>query len=243
MALFTLSDLHLALSIDKPMDIFGSSWHDYMDKIQSNWRDTVSDDDLVIIGGDVSWATYLDELDADFSFLNALPGQKLILKGNHDYWWESITKMRNYASNKKFNTLNFLHNDAFLFGDFLIAGTRLWNLPGTDGFNLEDKKIYERELIRLRISLESAKKLEEKSDGKSFLKIAVFHYPPVYFPEAKPDENVIEILNEFDVKLCIYGHLHGLKAMSALDCEERGIRFMCASADRLHFVPCKIDLL
>lgn len=242
MALFALSDLHLALSIDKPMDIFGSSWHNYMERIHYNWHRCITDDDLVIIGGDVSWAMYLDELTEDFSFLNSLPGRKLLLKGNHDYWWDSVTRMRNFVGDKQFDTVKFLHNDAFLYNGFSIAGTRGWNLPVADGFSKQDRKIYERELIRLRLSLEAAKRLEQKGGNGSYFRVAVFHYPPVYTTEGTADEAIISVLKEYNVQKCIYGHLHGPKAQTAFCGMIDGVEFMCTSADYLSFTPYKIDL-
>jgi len=241
MAVYALSDLHLALSVDKPMDVFGSSWQNYMEKIRCRWCDAVGACDLVIVGGDVSWATYLDELTEDFSFLNSLPGQKLLLKGNHDYWWESVTKMKNFTHANGFDTISFLHNDAFLYEGFSVAGTRGWLLPGTDGFGEDDRRIYERELIRLKLSLDAAVRLEEKNGSDASRRIAVFHYPPVDFSSGVPDEEVMKLLREFKVKKCLYGHIHGSGLQNAFCGSYEGIEFVCTSADYLHFTPCKID--
>ena len=241
MALYALSDLHLALSVDKPMDVFGSSWSDYMERIRCNWHDIVAPDDLVIVGGDISWATYLDELTEDFLFLDSLPGKKLLIKGNHDYWWESVTKMRKYTQINGFDSISFLHNDAFVYNGFSVAGTRGWLLPDSDGFGSEDRKIYERELIRLRLSLDAAAKLEEKNPQNAGCRVAVFHYPPVDITSGRPDEHVLAILREYGVKKCVYGHIHGPKLKDAFCGMADGIEFVCASADYLNFTPYKID--
>lgn len=232
-SLLALSDLHLSFGIDKPMDVFGLTWHNYMDRISQNWQSTVADDDLVIIGGDLSWATYLDEAKADFEFLNNLPGKKLLIKGNHDYWWESITKLKAFVSENGFDTISFLHNSACMYEDFVISGTRGWILPGSDRFGLDDKKIYERELIRLSLSLDEASKLQK---DQKLNKIVVLHYPPI-LPSGKADERILSILLEHDVKKCIYGHLHGSSAKPIQNILIEGIEFMLTSADYLGFKP------
>ena len=238
MALYALSDLHLSFGTDKPMDVFGSLWQDYTDRIFTNWTQTVTGDDTVIIGGDVSWATYLDETKKDFEFINSLPGQKIIIKGNHDYWWESITKLRSYTASMGFSTMNFLHNSAFIYCDWSIAGTRGWLLPGADGFGKDDKKIYERELIRLALSLDEAVKQEEASGG-NYRRVAVLHYPPVK-SDGTPDEGFLSVLKKYGVEKCIYGHLHGAGMMQGFTGSSQGIEFILTSADYLKFCPLEI---
>lgn len=239
LALFALSDLHLSLSIDKPMDVFGPNWQNYMERIPLEWSRCVSDDDLVIVAGDSSWATYLNEANADFGYINSLPGRKLLLKGNHDYWWESVTKLNSYVSTMGFDTISFLHNSAYIYDGFSIAGTRGWLLPGSDGFGRDDRKIYDRELIRLSLSLDEAVKLEEKNGGNTYTRIAVLHYPPVN-SAGVADEGIMNILLKYGVKKCIYGHLHGGGAQSAFNGNIEGIDFYLTSADYLGFTPLEI---
>lgn len=237
MALFALSDLHLSLGADKPMDIFGPSWHNYTDRILSNWNRTVAADDLVIVGGDLSWATYLDEARADFEFLHSLPGKKLLIKGNHDYWWESVTKLKAFVTDNGFDSIEFLHNSAYIYEDFVIAGTRGWILPSSDGFGSEDEKIYNRELIRLGISLGEASKLMENSGD--YKMTAVLHYPPV-LSGGKADDGIMDVLLRHNVSRCIYGHLHGGGLNTAFCGNIAGVEFTLTSADYLDFTPVKI---
>ena len=149
MSIYTISDLHLSLSIDKPMDIFGYNWQNYMERLKENWQSTVKKEDIVVIGGDISWATYIDECFDDFSFIESLNGKKIILKGNHDYWWESLTKLKKYILENNFSTISFLHNTSFLEEDIAICGARGWIDPSYSNFTKDDEKIYLRELERL----------------------------------------------------------------------------------------------
>ncbi|MBQ6894140.1 MAG: metallophosphoesterase [Clostridia bacterium] len=239
MALFALSDLHLSLSSDKPMDVFGSPWQNHTERIRDNWNKTVKDNDLVIIGGDVSWATYLSGVSRDFEFINSLPGKKLIIKGNHDYWWESITKLEKFVLENGFESISFLHNSSFTYENFSIAGTRFWLTPDTDNFTEEDKKIYDRELIRLSLSLESLSKKELEFPDRIFKRIAVLHFPPVN-SQGKCDERVMEILKKHLVEKCIYGHLHSGGIKTGFTGSIDGIDFYLTSADALEFIPIQI---
>ncbi|MBR3934229.1 MAG: metallophosphoesterase [Clostridia bacterium] len=239
MALFALSDLHLSYGIDKPMDVFGSAWYDYMNRISQNWKSAITNDDLVVIGGDLSWATYLDEAKPDFEFLNSLPGKKLLVKGNHDYWWESVTKLKNCMLKNSFDTIEFLHNNSFVYNDCLISGTRFWLTPGTDGFGKDDHKIYDRELARLCLSLDEAKKQEEAQPLKDFEKIVCLHYPPVS-ADGRVDDGILGIFKKYNVKKCIYGHLHGGGLSNAFCGVTEGIEFKLTSADYLDFTPLKL---
>ncbi len=240
MALFALSDLHLSLGIDKPMDIFGSLWNGYMDRIRENWLLNVSNDDLVIIGGDVSWASYLKEAHADFEFLNSLSGKKLIIKGNHDYWWEGRSKLNSFIELNGFHDISFLNNSAYIYEDFSISGTRLWQLPDTEGFGAEDRKIYERELIRFKLSLDEMLLLEARSPDREYTRIAVFHYPP-FVSEGRPDERLMEMLIDAKINKCIYGHLHGGGTKNVSTGRIEGIDFFLTSADYLCFKPLRIS--
>ena len=240
MALFALSDLHLSYGIDKPMDVFGYAWHDYMNRISQNWKSTVTNDDLVIIGGDLSWATYLDEAKPDFEFLNSLPGKKLLVKGNHDYWWESVTKLSNYMVQNSFNTISFLHNNSFVYNNCLISGTRFWITPDTDGFGKDDQKIYDRELARLCLSLDVANRYEQLDKCKEFKKIVCLHYPPVS-ASGRVDDRILDVFRKYNVKKCIYGHLHGGGLSTAYSGMAEGVEFNLTSADYLGFMPLKLS--
>ena len=240
MSLYAMSDLHLSLSCDKPMDVFGAGWHNYTDRIYENWTRTVKDNDLVIVGGDISWAMYLEDTYKDLQFLNSLPGKKLLLRGNHDYWWMSIAKMKAFFENNGFETLSFLQNDAFCCDNSLIAGTRGWILPSSDGFGSKDRKIYERELIRLELALSAMKKLEEKSETEIKRRVAVFHYPP-FDKDGNPDTSVTELLSRYSVTDCIYGHLHGMACKGAFNGKYNGVNYSLTSADFLEFRPLNLD--
>lgn len=222
MSVYAISDLHLPISIDKPMDVFGSGWEYYVERIAENWKKTVSHDDAVLMCGDISWATYLDDAKADFEYLNALPGIKIISKGNHDYWWSTISKMENFLNDNGFKNFVFLHNSAYLHENIAICAARGWKSPFDRDFTKEDEKIYERELQRLRLSLAEGKKLSDRI-------IAMLHYPPDFL--------VNEILNEFEVEMCVYGHLHGSHAWSRRPDNPKA---RLVSADFLNFMPLKI---
>lgn len=232
-SILTISDLHLALGIDKPMDIFGKGWENYMDRLLENWNDTVKSDDTVIIGGDISWATYLNEAYKDFEYIEKLNGKKIILKGNHDYWWESLTKLNDYMKNNSFNSISFLHNNAHFVENVAICGTRGWIDPTYDNFSSEDRKIYERELMRLELSLNMAKKFNAE---KTFV---FLHYPPVT-KNLEINSDYINIFKKFDVKDVIYGHIHSKSVKKALEGKFENINFKLVSADYLSFTPYKL---
>lgn len=226
MSLYTISDLHLPLGIDKPMDIFGKSWDNYVERIYENWQAAVKPEDTVVLGGDFSWATYLDESYKDFEFLHGLNGRKILLKGNHDYWWSTLNKLCEFTKKHGFSDVFFLQNNVFTAENIAICGTRGWSL---DISAPDDKKIYERELIRLRLSIESAKQTDCED-------IYVFtHYPPVTCQIQRTRFH--EILKEYGVKKCIYGHLHGASHKTAFEGETDGVEYILSSADYLEFSP------
>lgn len=228
MQIYAISDLHLALSISKPMDIFGHRWSNYMDRLKTSWEMTVSNDDYVIVPGDISWATYLKQAFKDFEFLNSLPGKKIILKGNHDYWWTTISKLEQFAASNNFSTISFMHNNSFRLDKTILCGTRGWAIPDETS-DAEDIKIFNRELNRLDMSLKSA----EKTNNDRV--IVALHYPP-FNSKGEPSE-FISIMKDYNVKMCIYGHLHGEKTHSAVEGEIEGICFKLVSADYLEFKP------
>lgn len=191
MKIFAISDLHLSFGTDKPMSVFGEKWENYEQKIQENWKKKVKDDDVVILAGDFSWATYLEEAVQDFTFLHNLPGKKILLKGNHDYWWETITKLNSFLLENQFENISFLHNNFFEIGNYLVCGTRYWQ----DEEDKDNEKIYNREIERLKISLDAARKYNENKEI-----ILVTHYVPT--------EKIIDVVKAYNVKKWIYGHIH-----------------------------------
>ncbi|MBQ5346835.1 MAG: metallophosphoesterase [Ruminococcus sp.] len=225
MSLFTIGDLHLSLGTDKPMDIF-HGWDNYLDRITNNWNKIVKENDTVVIAGDISWAMKLSECDKDFAYIDSLPGKKILLKGNHDYWWDTASKINRYLNEKRFSSISILFNNSYEVDDFVICGTRGW---GLEPENNEDIKILNRECGRLRLSLESA----ENSDKE---KTVFLHYPPVYGGNVCGE--IIDILKEYNVKKCYYGHIHGQKMIrGAFNGEYENIRFKLVSCDSVSFTP------
>ena len=222
MAIFALSDLHLPLGINKPMDIFGVRWDNYVDKIEYEWKRLVKEEDFVIINGDFSWATYLSEALADFKFIEALPGRKILSKGNHDYWWETLTKMNEFLAANEIKSVTFLQNNAVLCDGVAVCGAKGWLSPSDKAFKKDDEKIYRRELMRLETSLKAAAELSDTI-------IAALHYPP--------DEKYMEVIRRYNVHKCVFGHLHGRRAE-----DYRNLYEKCAlvSADFLKFTPIRI---
>lgn len=226
MALYAISDLHLSFGANKPMDVFG--WKDYQSRLAENWNQTVCEEDMVLIPGDVSWATYLEETEADFRFLSQLPGKKVILKGNHDYWWTTYKKLNQFVEEKGFSQFYFLHNNSFFYENFAICGTRGW---GNNGDYVEDTRIWNRELQRLLLSLDSAK-------GSDNI-ICCLHYPPIDL-KGRLSEEYMELFSRYRVKQVCYGHLHGQAHRNALPNEIDGIRFSLVACDFLDFMPQKL---
>ncbi len=227
MSIYALSDLHLSFGADKPMDIFGDAWGDYTQKIKANWQTTVKNEDLVIIPGDVSWATYIEDAYEDFKFINDLNGKKVILKGNHDYWWTTLSKMNKFIGGNGFDTIQILNNTAIEFENTAICGTRGWWYK--DEQSDEDDRILEREKMRLILSLEEAVKLKKDRI------IVGLHYPPLELTASKRD--FMEILKEYRVDTCVYGHLHSYSHKNAVCGEVEGIKLQLVSGDFLNFTP------
>lgn len=222
MSLFAIADTHLSFGTDKPMDSF-PGWNDYVDRIEKNWNKIVTDDDTVVIAGDISWAMNFDELKADFDFIEKLNGKKIILKGNHDYWWNTSKKMNDFIESQRYKTISILFNNSYDIDGVSVCGSRGWLFDVDDE---HDEKVLNREVGRLRLSLESAVNDE----------IIVFlHYPPVT-TDTKCDE-ILNLLKEYGIKKCYYGHLHGIAAKKAIDDVVDGIEFRLISCDRLGFVP------
>lgn len=223
MALFTIADLHLSLSTDKSMEVF-KGWENYVGRIDKNWRSVVGENDTVVLPGDISWEMKIADAVADFSFINSLPGKKLIIKGNHDLWWTSLKKMNEFLSEHSFDTIEIINNSAVRVGNITVCGTRGWLIEESG----TDSKLINREALRLRASLEYGAKLGGEP-------VAFLHYPPI--TELQRCEEMIEVLKEFSVKRVYYGHIHGGSAVSAINGEVDGINYRLVSADRLDFTP------
>lgn len=237
MSLYVIGDLHLPFGINKPMDIFGDGWQDYTQKIKEDWNKKVKKEDTVIIAGDFSWATYLEETYKDFEYLCALPGNKIMLKGNHDYWWTTVTSMKKYLEDNNFSNIDFLYNNSFLIEDKIIVGTRGWALLDTENSN----KMVKREAARLELSLKSA----IENYGKEKEIICIMHYPPVIASYMKDEKNYnsefLEVMKKYNVKKCYYGHLHGASHKDAVEGIVEGIELKLISGDYLKFKLEKID--
>lgn len=227
MSLFAISDLHLALNTDKPMDIFGEHWYKHEEKIRANWIKKITSNDTVLVAGDISWSMKMKEGLMDLEWIHNLPGRKILIKGNHDYWWQSISKL-----NSLYDDMDFIQNNFFSFEDYAICGTRGWICPGGDNFSKNDEKIFNRELIRLRLSLNSA----VKNGFKKF--IVMLHYPPTN--EKFTETEFVKIFNEYQVSKVIYGHLHGPSLKKVLEGEFEGVEYILTSADYIDFNPIKV---
>ncbi|MBO2519564.1 MULTISPECIES: metallophosphoesterase [Limnochorda] len=232
MKLFALADLHLPGGQEKPMDIFDPIWRDHPAQIAARWRERVGPDDLVLVPGDISWAMTLEEAADDLAFIGGLPGRKLLLRGNHDYWWSSISKVRAALP----EGVHALQNDCFDLGDGrAVCGTRGWLIPGSQGLEPHDEKVYQREAIRLRLSLEAA------AEAGLRPVVAMMHYPPC---DAQGWPTLFtRLLEEFQVPLCVYGHLHGPAAKAAPPPEVRGVRYQLVAADYVRFEPVLLNPL
>ena len=201
MSIYAIGDLHLSFDTSKPMDIFGDNWKDHENKIKQNWIEKVKQDDLVLLPGDFSWAMNLKDTYKDFCYLNELPGRKIMLKGNHDYWWNSLKKLNEFVEENNFKDIYFLHNNSYEFKGKIIACTRGWNLGL---LNEEDKAIINRELIRLELSIQDG--IKKYGEDKEI--IVCMHYPPTN-KELLENSDFIKLMQKYGVKKCIYGHLHG----------------------------------
>lgn len=227
MALYAISDLHLASTGDKPMDVFGDKWYKHHEKIKDNWDSMVKEEDTVLVAGDISWSMRMEDGREDLEFIHQLPGKKIFVKGNHDYWWTSITKL-----NSMYEDMNFIQNNFFAYGDYAICGTRGWITPSASKFTTHDKKVYDRELIRLTLSLDMAKKA-----GYSKY-IVMIHYPPTN--ESFQDAGFIDIFKTYGVEKVIYGHLHGYGLNNVFEGIKDGVEYILTSCDYINFSPKKI---
>lgn len=226
MALYAIGDLHLSLTANKSMEVFGDAWKNYVARMEEGLS-ILTPEDTLILAGDTSWGISLDEAEADFRFIEQFPGRKLLIKGNHDYWWTTASKMKRFFSEKGFSNLDILHNNSFLHGDYALCGTRGWFFE--EDQKSQDAKVLNREVMRLETSLKAA--------GEKPI-LCFLHYPPIYQGYACPE--ILRLLQEYKVEACHYGHLHGPAIRRAREESILGTEFSLISADRLGFVPKKI---
>ena len=229
MALYAIGDLHLSLSVEKPMDVFGGNWVGYMDKLISGVQ-KITEDDTTVLLGDLSWALNLEDAKSDFAWINQIPGKKIILKGNHDYWWSTAAKFYRFCEDNGFSNQLILNNNHYVYEDWAICGTRGWFFE-EDRSGEHDEKIFKRELLRLETSLKSAGDLR---------KMVFLHYPPIY--KGYRCEEILSMLKAYDVKRCFYGHLHGASHGLAVEGLWEGIDFKLVAADKLNFDPFPVIL-
>jgi len=234
MSLFVIGDLHLSLNDNKPMDVFGGRWEGYTEKLINGWNSVVSDGDSVILAGDISWGMSLEKSLADFKLINSLPGKKYIIKGNHDYFWTTVSGMRRFFEQNGITTLDFIHNDFKLLEGVAVCGTKGWSAEEERPFaDPKNAKIFKRELGRMETSL----KLAEAAGYKE--KTAVMHYPPIDCIAGACAE-ITALFEKYGVTHCYYGHLHGAGMQNAFEGVRNGVTYRLISADALNFTPLKI---
>lgn len=221
MKVFAISDLHLSINSNKPMNIFGPVWENYLDKIEQSWNRLVSDDDVVLISGDISWAMKLNDAIPDLNYISQFKGKKIILRGNHDYWWSSISGVRSVLKPNMFA----IQNDAIKIGDTIFCGTRGWTVPETTHKTPDDEKIYNREVIRLGLSLQDAKRLQQNNEKI----IVMMHYPP--FNSKMEDNEFTNLIEQYGVKTVVYGHLHSYDKKQKLIVYKNNVKYYLTSCD------------
>ena len=226
MALYAIGDLHLSLAVNKSMEVFGPAWENYVSRIESSLSQLTAED-VLILAGDTSWGMSLGEAEADFRFLEQFPCKKLLIKGNHDYWWATVSKMSAFFAEKGFTTFDFLHNNCHFYGEHALCGTRGWFFE--EDQKPHNAKVLSREVGRLETSLKAAGKRE---------KLCFLHYPPRYQGYECPE--ILELLERYGVRRCYYGHLHADSHRLALQGDWHGIEFRLVSADYVNFKPVKI---
>lgn len=235
MSIYVIGDLHLSFSQNKPMDIFGKNWEKHDKKIKNDWLSKVKQEDCVVLPGDFSWATYIEDAYLDFKYLNELPGKKILLKGNHDYWWTTVTSMKKFLEDNKFYNIDFLYNNSLEYEDKVFVGTRGWSFQESEN----SRKMINRENQRLELSIQDA--IKKYGNNKEI--IAFLHYPPLVSKNLL-ENNCLEFyktLKKYNIKRCYYGHLHGKSHAEAVIGNVEGIDFNLVSADYLDFKLLKIN--
>ena len=227
MALYVIGDLHLSLTGEKPMDVFGEKWANHVERTREAFSH-LTDDDVTVLAGDSSWGMSLDGAREDFAFIDALPGKKILLKGNHDYWWTTASKMKKFFADNGFHTLDILHNNCFFYGDYAICGTRGWFYE-EDAAGTHTGKMLAREALRLEASFRAA-------EGRPIL--CFLHYPPIYQGYQCPE--LLTVIDRYHAERCYYGHLHGVTHKRAFEGKRSFTDYSLISADYLGFVPKKV---
>lgn len=227
MALYAIGDLHLCLGTQKPMDIFGGSWIGYMDKLRDGFS-RIQENDTTVLMGDLSWAIDLQEAKKDFCWIDSIPGRKIILKGNHDYWWSTASKFYRFCEENGFSNQLILNNNHYEYDGWAICGTRGWFFE-EERSSQQDGKVFRRELMRLETSLQSAGDLP---------KMVFLHYPPRY--KGYTCDPILELLKKYEVRKCFYGHLHGASHALSMEGMWDGVEYRLLSADRINFEPQRI---
>lgn len=226
--IFAISDLHLSFCVNKPMNVFGGKWDNYEERLKQNWQTMVGQEDIVLMPGDTSWGTYLKETIEDFSFIENLNGTKVISKGNHDYWWETLSKLNAYLQDNSFSTIRFMHNTIEQFGPVTVCGTKGYPETEQEPENDEERKLYNRELVRLENAIEAAKKTGAEKI------IVMLHYPP------GANSAFAKVMQDAKVDYCLFGHLHGNSYQNAVQGNVRGVEYRLVSSDYLKFMPIEI---
>lgn len=221
MKIFAISDLHLSINSNKPMNIFGPVWENYLEEIEDSFNNLVTNNDLVLIAGDISWAMRLNDAKADLEYLSKFGGKKVIIKGNHDYWWSGISSVRSLLP----NNLYALQNDALKFDNVVVCGSRGWTVPEVSHKTEADEKIYNRELIRMELSLKEAMQL--KQDGDTL--IVMMHYPP--FNSKMEENDFTRLFEKYGVNIVVYGHLHSYDKKQKLITYLNNIKYYLTSCD------------
>lgn len=229
MAVYAISDLHLPLGVDKPMDVFGKSWENYVYRLEENWKNLIKETDCVVLPGDFCWAINLDEAKKDFEFLATLPGIKVLLKGNHDYWWDTLAKAERFMQENGYTDVRFVQNNCFIYNETAICGTRFWQSPEFEHLSAQDLKIYQRELGRVELSLEAAKQAGAKRS------VFFAHYPPIV--NGKCDSAFQMLMQKYGITDVYYGHLHSVPANYERTQNFDGIYYHLISCNCIGFNP------
>lgn len=237
MSIYVIADLHLSFNEPKPMNIFGSNWENHEEKIKQDWLKKVKDDDTVLLLGDFSWAMHLRDTLKDFQYLNSLPGRKIMLRGNHDYWWATKSSMEKFLLENNIKNVEFLQNNSIEVENKIVCGTRGWTLANTETEN--SRKMINRESIRLELSIQDA--LSKSKEGQEV--IVCMHYPPIVKANLIENEmtDFFRIMKKYDIRRCFYGHLHGTSINEAVKGEVFGVNLELVSADGLDFKLLKLE--
>lgn len=230
MNIYAISDLHLSFSSDKPMSVFGAGWENHFEKIKKDWIAKVKEEDIVLIAGDISWAMKLSDAETDLKAIATLPGRKVLIRGNHDFWWSGIGKVRQSAPD---NSFYFLNIDACKIDDFVFVGSRGWACPGSPDYSEQDKKLYLREAERFKLAFAEAEKLKKEGDKV----IALIHYPP--FTQKKEDTLFSQLFEEKKVDKVVFGHIHG-NTFFPFKTEKNGVEYLLTSCDKTEFKLTKV---